>query len=65
MKHDWYLDDEGFIDIWRLDEDYHNGPQCMRCQQFFCKHCNRDWKDYECTGDAYFPGMETNELGEQ
>lgn len=48
MKHDWYLNEDGRIDIWRLDYGYHNGPQCRRCQEMFCHHCERNRWDEEC-----------------
>lgn len=52
MKHDWYMDD-GEIDIFRMDAGYHNGPQCMRCQESFCHHCRPERYEEECLGDEY------------
>jgi hypothetical protein len=47
MKHDFYTDKRGEIDVWRLDIDYHNGPACRRCGKCECEHCE-DWLDEEC-----------------
>jgi hypothetical protein len=47
VKHDFYLDRYGDIDVWRLDVEYHNGPQCRRCEKIECEHCE-DWLDEEC-----------------
>ena len=47
-RHDWYLDDDGLIDIWRLDYGYHNGPECRRCHDSFCHHCEPDCYDSTC-----------------
>lgn len=46
--HEWYLDEDGYIDMWRLDEDYHNGPACSLCGEYICEHCLPDWKELEC-----------------
>lgn len=39
MLHDFYKDEDGDIDIWRVDEGYHNGPECIRCGEIACHHC--------------------------
>ena len=41
MKHDWYLDEDGHVDVFRFDGDAHNGPECRRCGWFGCHHCER------------------------
>lgn len=48
IKHDWYRDEDGNIDIFRLDMDYHNGPQCVRCYFTFCHHCRPEAYDEPC-----------------
>lgn len=48
MKHDLYLDEDGDIDIFRLDEGYHNGPECRRCGDIWCHHCEPNKEDEEC-----------------
>lgn len=48
MKHDFALDTDGKIDIWQLDEDHHNGPRCMRCDESFCHHCDPQIYEKEC-----------------
>lgn len=40
--------EDGEIDIWVLDADYHNGPGCVKCHDCWCYHC-RDEID-ECEG---------------
>lgn len=48
MKHDFYTDEDGDIDVFRLDVDYHNGPECRRCHEIWCHHCEPDREDEEC-----------------
>lgn len=49
----------GVIDIFRLDENYHNGPECAKCGGFFCQHCNRDIYTEQCPEqDETLPGLE-------
>jgi len=53
MKHDWYLDYDGKIDVWRMSEGYCNGPECRRCGWIGCEHCaesyyDRDIYEEEC-----------------
>lgn len=48
MKHDFYLDERGEIDIWRVDQDYHNGPECRRCGESWCEHCSPYCYDEVC-----------------
>lgn len=59
MKHDWYLDEDRDIDIWRMDSGFHNGPQCRRCQKLFCHHCDPNCYDEECSSgqEALFDGF--------
>lgn len=53
MQHRWQLNADGEIDIWALDVDYHNGPECTRCWRVFCEHCNPMCYQEECPGDRY------------
>lgn len=46
-RHDFYLDEQGEVDTLRLKYDHHNGPQCKRCEQSWCMHC-----DPECFEEA-------------
>lgn len=39
--HEWRKDGDE-IDMWALDNDYHNGPVCERCGETFCIHCYAD-----------------------
>lgn len=46
--HSPYLNEDGQLDTWRVNEDIHNGPECMTCHFSFCMHC-RSIKDIpEC-----------------
>jgi len=47
-KHLWYKEDDGEIDLWRLDVGFHNGPACQVCGESFCVNCNKDWENTEC-----------------
>lgn len=42
MKHDFYLDEDGEIDVWYVEYDYHNGPGCRACVDSWCMHCLGD-----------------------
>lgn len=37
--HKLIRDEGGYIDTFRLDIDHHNGPECERCGQTWCQHC--------------------------
>ena len=37
--HVLYRDEDGSVDAWKLDYDYHNGPGCVNCHQSWCEHC--------------------------
>jgi hypothetical protein len=38
--HAFRVDPEtGDIDYLALESDYHNGPHCVRCDEWFCEHC--------------------------
>jgi hypothetical protein len=37
--HKLIRDDDGYIDIFVLDEGYHNGPGCELCGESWCHHC--------------------------
>ena len=50
-KHDWYLNEDGDIDVWQLDEGFHNGPRCRSCGYTFCEHCNPDGYNSMCVRD--------------
>jgi len=57
MKHDWYLDENGpskwnpeGIDIFRLSEYHHNGPECRLCGRKVCHHCHPEVYAEECPG---------------
>ena len=33
------LDEDGVVDWFVLDEGFHNGPTCTRCEEVWCEHC--------------------------
>lgn len=53
-EHDWERDGDGEIDIFALDDGYHNGPACKRCNYCFCMHCKPNgWDNKQCIIDQY------------
>lgn len=48
IKHDWARNEDGSIDIFRLEVGYHNGPECIRCGHIFCEHCRPEDYDEPC-----------------
>lgn len=43
--HKLYRHKNGEVDNFRLDYGYHNGPECEKCQESWCKHCQRPITD--------------------
>ena len=43
-EHLWRRDNNGEIDLWAFEYEYHNGPVCTRCHHSECEHCNEDWE---------------------
>lgn len=53
-EHDWGTDEDGDIDEWAWDYEFHNGPTCERCGYSFCIHCKPNgWNDKPCVIDYY------------
>ena len=53
-EHDWQTDEDGKIDEWAMEYDFHNGPACKRCGYSFCKHCEPNgWNKQPCVIDYY------------
>ena len=50
-KHDWIRDDDGEIDMWAMEDGYHNGSMCQRCYHSACMYCEPDWDEDECVVD--------------
>jgi hypothetical protein len=48
MKHNWVKDEDGNVDEWAWERDFHNGVFCNRCYKMFCVHCNPDYDKDEC-----------------
>lgn len=54
QEHDWYRNEDGEIDEFAFDADYHNGPMCKRCYYSFCVHCDPNgWNKKLCVIDEY------------
>lgn len=53
-RHLWYEDENGNIDKWRVDNGFHNGPECQICHTAFCEHCTPDWSTTECEIGHYY-----------
>lgn len=53
-RHLWYKDENGNIDEWRVDNGFHNGPECQICHTAFCEHCTPDWSTTECEIGHYY-----------
>ena len=53
-RHLWYEDENGNIDEWRVDNGFHNGPECQICHTAFCEHCTPDWATTECEIGHYY-----------
>lgn len=48
-EHDWIRKDNGEIDEFGFEYNYHNGPACKRCDYSFCIHCDpKGYNDKEC-----------------
>lgn len=37
--HVLHCERDGEIDIFRYDDGYHNGPECVNCDDSWCHHC--------------------------
>lgn len=54
QEHDWKRRENGEIDDFAYDNDYHNGPMCKRCYYSFCMFCDPDgWNKEPCIIDKY------------
>ena len=53
-RHLWYKGENGNIDEWRVDNGFHNGPECQICHTAFCEHCTPDWSTTECEIGHYY-----------
>lgn len=45
--HKLILNEDGEVDIFRLDVDHHNGPECELCGESWCHHCQPEIKKCE------------------
>jgi len=39
ILHEWIKDEDGYVEHFDLG-GYHDGPQCVRCSEIFCRNCN-------------------------
>ena len=39
--HQWKTDEEGKIDFFVMEAEFHNGPMCVKCGFTFCEHCDQ------------------------
>ena len=53
-EHLWCKDDDGSIDMFALDHEYHNGPMCQICREAFCEHCTPNWENDKCREGHYY-----------
>lgn len=60
-SHLWYKTDDGRIDEWRFDVDYHNGPECQVCGYTPCMHCHPDYMKDKCPQGHYICSECANE----
>lgn len=37
--HTLAIDEDGDVDSFALDFEFHNGPACVTCHQSWCQHC--------------------------
>lgn len=59
--HVWERDEEGEVVIYG---DQHAGPSCVVCGAGDCEHCNRSFRDEECTvrtEQPTLPGLDWEE----
>lgn len=53
-EHDWKTDEDGNIDEFAMEFEFHNGPACKRCGYSFCKYCEPNgWNEKPCVIDYY------------
>lgn len=51
MKHNWQKNEDGTIDEFARDSEYHNGVYCVDCGKTVCVCCNPDYMDLDdCKG---------------
>jgi hypothetical protein len=52
-KHLWKKDDDGEIDKWAWDYEFHNGPSCEICHATPCEHCEPDYDEKQNCREHY------------
>ncbi len=52
-SHLWYSTEDGEIDEWRWDVEFHNGPMCQICGYAPCIHCNPNYQEEKCPVGHY------------
>lgn len=49
--HKLVRDEDGEVDVFQCDADYHNGPGCEKCHETWCQHCEmreKEWNYEPC-----------------
>lgn len=49
--HKLVRNEDGEVDVWRLDYYIHNGPGCEKCHVTWCEHCEmrkKEWNYEPC-----------------
>lgn len=46
-KHKWETDENGKIEEYAWDHEFHNGPACVICGAHPCVYCNPAWEEDE------------------
>lgn len=59
LGHKLRRDEDGNVDIFVCDSDYHNGPGCETCGDSWCHHCNETIKP--CDGGVRKRAYEAKE----
>lgn len=52
-KHLFRKNEKGEIDNWTFDNEYHNGPFCVKCCERFCEHCQSEKFNEDCSEVHY------------
>lgn len=46
--HIFMKDGRGNVDNLAFENDFHNGPYCVKCHESFCVHCQPEKVDGDC-----------------
>jgi hypothetical protein len=51
-EHDWKKNEDGTIDYFAMESEYHSGPVCRRCGHSYCDNCYPNGDDVPCVVGA-------------